>query len=372
LNSFQMPSMKRSTNSPIRNVREKLRFGLVGAGAIAQSYLQAFEHCSEARLVAVADCRVDAAQTIAERMRCRSYDAVEKMIGSCQLDAAIVCTPPVTHPEICIRLMEAGIHVLCEKPFSIDMQGAQRMLETARRTGVNLTMASKFRYVEDIIRAKSIVTSGVLGDLILFENVFAHRVDMKSRWNSRREISGGGVLIDNGTHSVDLMHHFLGPLAEVQATEAKRSHGLPVEETLFLLVRSVSGVLCKVDLSWAISRQNDSFLNIYGTRGTVSVGWKRSSRLDFAHHERISIGNGYNKIQAFRSQIENFSRAVRGEEELLITALDAIDSVNIIECAYRSLGQNKWVQIANTSQRILDSLDHTFTDSSREKYRTLH
>ncbi len=365
--------MTRLTNSPTKNVREKLRFGLVGAGAIAQSYLQAFEHCSEARLVAVADCRIDAARTIAERMRCRSYDRVEKMMSDGQLDAAIVCTPPVTHPEICIRLMEANIHVLCEKPFSVDMQGAQRMLETARRTGVKLTMASKFRYVEDVIRAKSIVTSGVLGDLIMFENVFAHRVDMRSRWNSRPEISGGGVLIDNGAHSVDLMHHFLGPLAEVQATEAKRSQGLPVEETVFLLVRSISGVLCKVDLSWDISHQNDSFLNIYGTRGTVSVGWRRSSRLDFAHQERIPIGNGYHKIQAFRSQIENFSRAIRGEEELLIKAHDAIDSVNIIECAYRSLQRNKWVQIANTSQSIQDSLELTLTDrSSRERYRTLH
>jgi predicted dehydrogenase len=294
------------------------------------------------------------------------------MISECQLDAAVVCTPPVTHPDICIQLMEANIHVLCEKPFSIDMQGAHRMLETARKTGVKLTMASKFRYVEDVIRAKSIVTSGVLGDLILLENVFAHRVDMKSRWNSNPEISGGGVLIDNGTHSVDLMHHFLGPLAEVQAMEAKRSQGLPVEETVFLLARSVSGVLCKVDLSWDISHQSDSFLNIYGTRGTVSVGWKRSSRLDFAHHERISIGNGYQKIQAFRSQIENFSRAIRGEEGLLITVRDAIDSVNIIECAYQSLQGNKWVRITNTSQRIPDSFEHTLTDPSLERHRTLH
>jgi predicted dehydrogenase len=211
-------------------------------------------------------------------------------------------------------------------------------------------MASKFRYVEDVIRAKSIIASGVLGDLILFENVFAHRVDMTSRWNSRPEISGGGVLIDNGAHSVDLMHYFLGPLSEIQTLEGRRSRGSPVEETVCLLARSLGGVICRVDLSWDICQQSDSFLNIYGTQGSVSVGWKRSVRRDFAHHECITFGHGYHKVPAFRSQIENFARAIRGEEPLLINADDAVDSVNIIAFAYESLRRHEWIRISTTSQ----------------------
>jgi predicted dehydrogenase len=341
--------MTPSPTYSIKRRREKLRFGIVGAGAVTQSYLQAFEHCEEAEVVGVADYRLDAAHRVAERMRCRSYDRVERMLQDCDLDAAIVCTPPASHPDICIHLVENKVHVLCEKPFSIDEEGAHKMLNAAHKAGVKLTMASKFRYVEDMIRAKSIVASGVLGDLILFENVFANRVDMASRWNSKPEIAGGGVLIDNGTHSVDLMRYFLGPLAEVHALEGRRSQGLLVEETASLFVRSVSGVICSIDLSWSMMKQRDSYLDIYGSRGAISIGWKKSSHLDFSHGKWVAFGRGYNKVQAFRSQIENFSRAIRGEEPLLITGEDAIASVNIIESAYKALRLNQWVPVSNSS-----------------------
>jgi predicted dehydrogenase len=342
--------MTQSSSYSTKRKREKLRFGIVGAGAVAQSYLVAFEHCDEATLVAVADCRIDAAQRIAERACCRSYEHSEQMVQDCELDAAIVCTPPASHPDVCIHLMKNKIHVLCEKPFSINTDGAHKMLDAAERAGVKLTMASKFRYVEDVIPAKSIVASGVLGDLILFENVFANRVDMTSRWNSRPEISGGGVLIDNGTHSVDLMRYFLGPLAEVHALEGRRSQGLVVEETVALFVRSVTGVVCNIDLSWNITNQRDSYLDIYGAQGSISIGWKNSSHLDLSCGKSVPFGNGYSKVQAFRSQIENFSRAIRGEEPLLITGEDAIASVCIIESAYESLCQNQWTPVSNSSK----------------------
>lgn len=333
-------------NCSSKQKREKLKFGIVGAGAVAQSYMQAFEGCDEAEVVGVADIRVEAACAMAERLRCRSYEHYDQMARDCHVDAVIVSTPPVTHPDICIRFLQNKIHVLCEKPLSISVQCAQAMMDTARKTGVKLTMASKFRYVEDIVRAKSIVASGVLGDLILCENVFASRVDMTSRWNSIPEISGGGVLIDNGTHSIDLMRYFLGPLAKVHVLEGKRSQGLRVEETVVVFVRSASGVIGSIDLSWIITKQRDSYLDIYGSRGALSIGWKQSRHLDYARGEWVVFGNGYNKLLAFRNQIENFSRAIRGEEAPLITDEDAMASVSVVEAAYRALRLNQWIPVA--------------------------
>ena len=152
-----------------------VRFGLIGAGGIAQTYAQAFESGAQAKLVAVADTRVDAARALAERAGCsdQCYASYQDMAahigphGSDSLDAVIVCTPPYSHPEICVYFLERRIPVLCEKPLSIDVEDAKHIVDTAHRMDVTFTMASKFRYVEDVVRAKSLVESGVLGDIIL-------------------------------------------------------------------------------------------------------------------------------------------------------------------------------------------------------------
>ncbi len=320
---------------------------MIGAGSIAQAYAQAFENSETAQIVAVADIRFGAAKALAEGLGCRSYDSYQAMAAENGLDAVAVCTPPVTHPEICLYFLERKVHVLCEKPLSIDVSSARKMLGTAKGCGVKLTMASKFRYVEDVVRAKSIVVSGILGEIILFENAFTSRVDMSSRWNADIEVSGGGVLIDNGTHSVDLMRYFLGPLSDVQVVEGKRSQGLAVEETVRIFVRSLSGVMGSSDLSWSINKERDSYVNIYGSQGTVSVGWKESKYRQSSGRDWVVFGKGYDKVDAFRRQIDNFSRAIAGEEQLLITAEDALASVEVIEAAYAALRQNRWTAVGH-------------------------
>ncbi len=323
----------------------KVRFAMVGAGAISQSYAQAFETCDAAQLVAVADTRPDAAKALAQGFNCPSYDSYQLMKDKEKFEAVIVCTPPVTHPEISTFFLSKGINVLCEKPLAIDSTSAQKMLDVAQASGAILTMGSKFRYVEDVIRAKSIVTSGILGEVILFENAFTSRVDMTNRWNSNPKVSGGGVLIDNGAHSVDIMRYFLGPIGDVQVIEGKRVQGLSVEDTVRVFVRSKGGVMGNVDLSWSINKELDSFINIYGSNGTISVGWKESKYRQSSSRDWVVFGKGYNKVQAFRSQLENFARTIRGEDRLLITAEDALASVQVIEAAYASLKQHNWMPV---------------------------
>ena len=142
------------------------------------------------------------------------------------------------------------------------------------------------------------------------------------------------------------MRYFIGPLAEVQVVEGKRVQGLAVEDTVRIFVRSISGVMGTIDLSWSINKELDSYINIYGSHGTVFVGWKESKYRQSSSRDWVVFGNGYDKVQAFRSQINNFSKAIRGEENLLITAEDALASVEVIEAAYAALRQNQWATVS--------------------------
>ncbi|MBA3443218.1 MAG: Gfo/Idh/MocA family oxidoreductase, partial [Pyrinomonadaceae bacterium] len=287
------------------------------------------------------------------RAECRGYAAYETMIDETELDAVVVCTPPVTHEEISLHFLKKKIHVLCEKPLAVSVHSARRMLDQAQQEDVLLTMASKFRHVVDVTSAKSFITSGILGEIILFENAFTSRVDMSMRWNSQPEISGGGVLIDNGTHSVDLMRYFLGPLADVQVVEGKRSQGLKVEETVQVSVKSVAGVMGSIDLSWSINKELDSYINVYGSHGTICVGWQESKYRQSSSRDWVMFGKGYDKVQAFSSQLDNFSRAINGDESLRVTAADALASVEVIEAAYTSLHQNRWTPVGGDLVHII-------------------
>jgi predicted dehydrogenase len=327
-------------------VSEPVRFGLIGAGGIAQSHAQAFRSTPLAQVVCVVDSRADAAAALAENLGCVSCTHYEDLLDCTQVDAVLICTPPSTHHEISLHFIRNRVAVLCEKPLATNLEDAVEMVESARAHDTIFTMASKFRYVEDVIRAKSIVTSGILGEIILFENAFTARVDMSQRWNSDPTISGGGVLIDNGTHSIDIVRYFLGPIGEVQVVEGKRVQTLAVEDTVRVFVRTVSGVLGTIDLSWSINKELDSYINIYGSNGTIRVGWQKSQYRQASSSDWITFGNGYHKVEALRGQIDNFCRALRGTEPLRITSEDAIASVGVVEAAYQSLADSHWTPIA--------------------------
>jgi len=327
-----------------------VRFGIVGAGAIAQAYAQAFGQSDQVELCAAADSRIEVAEAMAEANDCAAFSSAKAMVSEMDLDAVIVCTPPITHRDVCCQLLSCGIHVLCEKPLSIDSTTAREMIDVAEQNDVVFTMASKFRYVTDVTAAKAIVESGLIGEVVMFENVFTGHVDMSHRWNSQPAISGGGVLIDNGTHSVDITRYFLGRLDEVQVMEGNRIQDLEVEDTVRMFVRSEQGVLGSVDLSWSVSKEQPYFIAIYGSAGTLLVGWQESKYRRACDKEWEIIGSGYNKVDAFKRQLENFAGAIRGDDTLVVTPADGLASVEVIEAAYRAMQKGAWESIGN-SQR---------------------
>lgn len=321
---------------------KKLRFGLIGAGGIAQAYAQAFGQSDCCQLVAVADVREDAARALAEIAVGRAYTDYRELAENESLDAVIVSTPPDSHPDIACFFMDRGIPVLCEKPLCLTVAEAESMIAAAERSAVLFTMASKFRYCEDVVKAKGIVASGILGDVIQFENAFTARVDMSKRWNSDPRVSGGGVLIDNGTHSVDIVRYFLGPIESVLAVETGGTQDLEVDENVKMFAKTASGVVASVDLTWGLNKELPYFISVYGSNGTLHIGWRESKYKLHSSPDWTVFGSGYDKVASFRGKIENFSRTLWGKEELLIKPSDALASVQVIEAAYKSLNQHLW------------------------------
>ncbi len=329
----------------VSTTQSPVRFAIVGCGGVANAHIDAIAESADAELTAIVEIRRELGEQRARALGCRAFTDYRDPDLRELVDVAIVCTPPATHFEIARHFLELDLAVLCEKPLTIEAAEAQELVKVARSHDALLMMASKFRYVADVLEAKSIVDSGKLGRLVLYENAFCSSVDMSGRWNSDRELAGGGVLIDNGTHSVDIARYLLGPVDKIRAQPGNSVQGLEVEDTMQLRFLTTGGVICTVDLSWSLNKESEHYISIYGSDGTVQIGWQGSRYRLRGDGEWTTFGSGYNKAAAFGRQLENVVGSLRGEEEPLIRPYDAWASVQVIEAAYRSVGADLWAEV---------------------------
>jgi predicted dehydrogenase len=306
------------------------RIGIVGCGRIAQSHLQALGTLGEVKLTAAVESRKGPGEAVAAEHKCALFADYRDPALLDLADAFIICTPPDLHHSIARHFLERGISVLCEKPLTITSADAADLVKLAQAKDALLMMASKFRYVDDIIKAKAIVESGILGRVVMYENSFCARVNMSDRWNASRPVSGGGVLIDNGSHSAEV---------------GVRSQGLEVEDTVRVLFTNRAGVLGTFDLSWTVSKDSKNYIQIFGSEGTLQVGWKGSRYSQDGSSKWIPFGTGYDKTRAFASQLQNFVDCLKGRDKPIISAEDSLASVQVVEAAYRSAGTNQWSRV---------------------------
>ena len=316
---------------------------LLGLGGIAQAYLQALQRVPALRLVAVVEPR-PTAQAMAPAGVPVFADVDALLATQLPLAAALVLTPPATHEALTTNLLRHGLHVLCEKPLAPDVAAAERMLAAAAGADRRLMMGSKFRYTPDVARARELLDQGLCGDVVMYENVFCSHVDMTQRWNAQPAISGGGVLIDNGCHSVDLARFLLGPIAKVQAQFGPRVQPLAVEDTARILFTSARGALGSIDLSWSVHKETDAYVRIHGTAGVIEIGW-RASRCKQVGGTWQQFGNGYDKVAAFAAQLQDFADGIGSGKRPVIGDADALASVVVVDCAYRAAREQRWIEV---------------------------
>ena len=240
--------------------------------------------------------------------------------------------------------MNAGVAVLCEKPLAIDLASAQELIGGASQAGVEFQLATKFRHVPDIRKARDLIHHGIIGDPLTFHVEFSGMTDMSNRWNSNSSLSGGGVLIDNGCHAVDTVRFLLSGIVKIQGVPLRPVQHLPVEDSAMMLATTDCGATGKITLSWSMKSWGDYYISIQGTRGMIQIGWKKS----FLHVEGeapVEIGTGYSKLGAHKRMMGMFRDLVRGSEERWISNEDALASSTVIEAAYRSMQTSRWARV---------------------------
>jgi len=324
---------------------DKIRLALIGCGGIAQTHLEAIAKVSRVKLEAVQDPNLKAAEAASVKYQCRLVQNAEEIWQDKTVEAVLICAPPRFHYPLMKKALESDKHVLCEKPFTTNVKEAEEIKRLSASKNKLVMMASKFRFVQDVIEARKLVQSGVIGDVVLSEVIFCSVVDMSSRWNSDLQVAGGGVLIDNGSHAVDVIRYLVGPIKSVYAQAGKKTQPLQVEDTARLHFETDSHIIGMVDLSWSLYKHTANYVNIFGTLGTIEVGWQQSQIWDAKNKSSKVFGNGYKKLDAFVNQIEHFADCVQGKTTPILGVDDAIESVRVIDAAYTSIREKKWLEV---------------------------
>jgi predicted dehydrogenase len=321
-----------------------IRLLLAGCGRIAADYLAVLRELPGLQPVAAVDPD-PAARARASAAGLAVEGDLGRALSTHRPRAALVLAPPRAHAPLTRSLLAAGCHVFCEKPLAIGVDEARAMLDAAAAADRTLMMATKFRFVEDVALARRMIEDGVVGKVAFYHNAFCARVDMRERWNSRAEIAGGGVLIDNGTHAVDLARHLLGPIARVSASLGPRVQPIDVEDSAVLLFESRAGALGRIEVSWSLDVPDDHYVEVHGAAGTLRIGWHGSRYRTVRDDAWITFGSGYDKRGAFARQLAHFADVVRGRAEPLVSAVDALVSVLVVDAAYRAAREHRWEEV---------------------------
>ncbi|HEY7439919.1 MAG TPA: Gfo/Idh/MocA family oxidoreductase [Acidimicrobiia bacterium] len=327
---------------------ERVRLGIVGAGHVGHAYADALVDHPDAMLAGVADSARGIAASIGDPAGAPSYDSTEALLADGACDAVVLCTPPACHGADASAALDAGVAVLCEKPFATSVVSALRVLDRAERLAIPVTLATKFRFADGVRRAHDLVASGALGEVERIQVTFVAPVATESTWRADPVQAGGGVIADNGPHALDLCRRFAGPVLEVLAVAGRPVSSGAVEDSADILARTAVS-LCSIELSWRYPATTDIYLAVQGTNGVVRVGWGGAQHRGGASTAWEQIGSAYDKRACFRAQLADFCAGVRGDGRFALDRADVFATVETVAACYDSLARRGWVPCENAS-----------------------
>ena len=254
---------------------EKTKIGIVGLGTIAQLvHLPNFAKINNATVTAVAEVRKSRLHTIADKFNIKEkYLSHHELLEKSDTDAIIVATPTNTHKDIAIDCLKAKKDVLVEKPLARTFNETKLIVNAAKKYKKKLMVGMNLRFRPDSMILKSILSSGEIGEPFYIKCGWIRRPSSSEKWFTKKEDSGGGVIIDLGILLLDLSLWLLDfPPIESVTTQNFNHNTKTVEDTSISLLRCKNSSLISLESSWSLPVEKDTFyLNIHGKKGFASV-----------------------------------------------------------------------------------------------------
>jgi predicted dehydrogenase len=331
----------------------RLRFAVIGCGDIGLSNARAVAASDRAELVFCHDSAPGLAEAVSERVGGAVVTTLEQALDPARVDAVFLSVPHDLHAPLVARAAEAGLHVVVEKPLANDLAGAREAADAARAAGVALSVCFPYRYEPPVVAARELVRAGALGSMrgaaVLFHadkpdaywlGGFSGRA--RSDWRGSLERAGGGVLIMNLTHYVDLLRHVTGlEPARVSAT-ARAREGSEVEETITATIEFAGGAIGSLLASAATRGAPSNRFEAWGESGAVRFepepALYTERAVDGVVPGRWSALPEDPAVDSRRLFVDRFSAAVLESRPPDVTAGDGLAVQAFVEAAYRSAG----------------------------------
>ncbi len=327
---------------------DKFRFAVLGCGLIGDIHAQAITSLPDAQLYAMCDVSRERAEEYASRHGARAFTSYDELLADPAVDAVSICTPSGMHADQAIAALRAGKHVLLEKPMALTGRDALRIREAEAESGKLVSVVFQTRYVEDIRYLKSLIDEGRFGTLAFCDLYMKYWRDPSyysaSPWRGTFAMDGGGALMNQGIHGIDVMHFLFGEPRLIGARVKTLVHDIETEDTAAAVVEYPSGALGVIEASTSANPGFSRKIEINGSRGyaivndasIVKLVLDGKTLIDKEMKTDIGTASDPGKMSADKHalQIRNFIDAIRGEAELISTSYNGYTAVKFIEDIY--------------------------------------
>jgi len=335
-------------------------FGIIGAGLIADFHARAIEDISNAKLIGCCDKIPEKSKELANKHSCRAFENYDDMLKSDDMDIVTIATPSGFHMEPAIAAAEAGKHVICEKPLDITLERIDAMIEAHQKSGTRLGGIFPYRFNDMMAPIREAINSGRFG-VITYAGIYVPwwRTDeyYKDSWHGTWELDGGGALMNQSIHMVDMLCDLMPPIKSLQAYTATLGHKIEAEDTAVAVLRYTTGALGIIYGTTASYPGQFRRFEITGTRGTVMNVENSITLWQFADERpedkeirskfgQIEGGGGVSDPAAITHEnhtrnFKAFLNALESGEDFWISGKEARKAAEVILAIYKSAKEQR-------------------------------